>query len=257
MTITFPLLCGALIGVLLGLLGGGGSILAVPALVYAVGLDMRQAIPVSLLVIGLASAVGAAPKIRAGQVQWRLAGVFAAVGIPATFAGTALGSHLSQRVLLIGFAAVMVVAGIRMLSGSEHTGSACEIRDGGIDWRRCAPRSIPAGLLVGLLTGLFGVGGGFLIIPALVLMLGVEMPVAVGTSWLIIVANSAAGFISHVEGLSIDWAVAGSFAATATAASLIAGHLGTRMNTDRLQRWFAYLVFAVAALVVVDTVWLR
>ena len=89
MTITLALLFGAIIGVLLGLLGGGGSILAVPALVYAVGLDMDQAIPVSLIVIGVASAVGALPKIRAGHVQWRLAAIFAAAGIPATFAGAA------------------------------------------------------------------------------------------------------------------------------------------------------------------------
>lgn len=256
MTITLALVSGALIGVLLGLLGGGGSILAVPALVYAVGLDMAQAIPVSLIVIGVASAVGALPKVRAGQVEWRLAAVFAAAGIPATFAGAAIGSHLPQSVLLLGFAAVMVLAGIRMLGDTEHTGTACDT-DGGINWRRCAPRSIPAGLAVGLLTGLFGVGGGFLIIPALVLMLGVEMPIAVGTSLIIIVANSAAGVLSHLDGLHVNWAVAAAFAATATVASLLAGHLGTRLNTDRLQRWFAFLVLAVAAFVVVDTIFLR
>lgn len=221
------------------------------------GMDMRQAIPVSLLVIGVASAVAAAPKICARQVQWRLAGIFAATGIPATFAGAAIGSHLPQPALLIGFAAVMVLAGVRMLAGNEPTGTACETGDGGINWRRCAPRSIPGGLAVGVLTGLFGVGGGFLIIPALVVMLGVEMPIAVGTSLLVIVANSAAGLLSHLHGLSTDWAVAGDFAATATVTSLIAGHLGTRLNTDRLQRWFAYLVFAVAAFVLVDTIWLR
>lgn len=255
MTITLALLLGALIGVLLGLLGGGGSILAVPVLVYAVGLDMAQAIPVSLIVIGVASAVGALPKVRAGQVEWRLAAVFAAAGIPATFAGAAIGSHLPQSLLLLGFAAVMVVAGIRMLGDTDHTGTACDT-DGGINWRRCAPRSIPAGLAVGLLTGLFGVGGGFLIIPALVLMLGVQMPIAVGTSLLIIVANSAAGVLSHLDG-HVNWAVAAAFAASATVTSLGAGHLGTRLNTDRLQRWFAILVFAVAAFVVVDTIFLR
>ncbi|MCX2715719.1 sulfite exporter TauE/SafE family protein [Mycolicibacterium sp. J2] len=256
MTITLALLFGALIGVLLGLLGGGGSILAVPVLVYAVGLDMEQAIPVSLIVIGVASAVGALPKIRVGHVQWRLAAVFSAAGIPATFAGAAIGSHLPQSALLLGFAAVMVLAGVRMLRDDGPTGTACDTDDG-IDWRRCAPRSIPAGLAVGLLTGLFGVGGGFLIIPALVLVLGVDMPIAVGTSLLIITANSAAGVVSHLHGLHINWAIAAAFAGTATVASLIAGHLGTRLNTDRLQRWFALLVFAVAAFVVVDTLWLR
>jgi uncharacterized membrane protein YfcA len=256
-TLTLALVFGAVVGVLLGLLGGGGSILAVPALVYAVGFDMEQAIPVSLIVVGVAALVGAVPKVRAGQVQWRLATIFAAAGIPATFAGTAVGSHLSQNMLLIGFAVVMVVAGIRMLRETASTGTACVEGDDGINWRRCASRSVPAGLLVGLLTGLFGVGGGFLIIPALVIFLGVDMAVAVGTSLLIIVANSAAGIMSHLDGLEINWGLTLAFVGTATASSLIAGHLGTRMKTDRLQKWFAYLVFAVAAFVLVDTIWLR
>lgn len=256
MTLFVAVAFGVLIGALLGLLGGGGSILAVPALVYGMGLDMRQAIPVSLMVVGIASAVGVVPKIRAGHIQWRLAGIFAALGIPATFVGAAVGSRLPQSALLIGFSVVMVVAGVRMLSGSENTGAACEIREGVIDWKRCASRSIPAALLVGLLTGLFGVGGGFLIIPALVLMLGVDMPIAVGTSLLIIVANSAAGVLSHLGALGADWIIAACFASTATAAALVAAHIGTGLNTDRLRRWFAYLVFAVAAFVFVDTVWL-
>lgn len=174
MTITLALFLGVLIGVLLGLLGGGGSILAVPALVYALGMDMDQAIPMSLIVIGAASAIGLLPKILAQQVQWRLAAIFAITGIPATFAGTAIGRHLPQSALLVGFAAVMVVAGIRMLQDAGGPGTACDVGADGIDWRRCAPRSIPAGLAVGLLTGLLGVGGGFLIIPALVMVLGVE-----------------------------------------------------------------------------------
>lgn len=257
MTITLALALGAVIGALLGLLGGGGSILAVPALVYVLGLDVQQAIPMSLIVVGTASAVGVLPRVRAGQVQWRLATVFALAGIPATFIGTAIGRHLPQSVLMIGFATVMVVAGIRMLQENAGTGTACRVGDGGINWRRCAPRSIPAGFLVGLLTGLFGVGGGFLIIPALVLMLGVEMSIAVGTSLLIIVANSAAGVLSHLSGADIDWAIAAAFVGTAIAGSLIAGQFGARLDTRRLQRWFAYLVFAVAVYVLVDTLFVR
>jgi uncharacterized membrane protein YfcA len=248
---------GAVIGVLLGLLGGGGSILAVPALVYAVGLDIDQAIPISLIVIGVASAVGAAPKALAGQVQWRLAGIFAAVGIPAAFLGSTVGERLPQAAILLGFAVVMLVAGVRMLMDSGDTGTACTVGNKGIDWRRCAPRSIPAGLLVGLLTGLFGVGGGFLIVPALVLMLGVEMPIAIGTSLLIIVANSSAGVLSRLPDTNVDWTITAAFVSTAIAGSLIAGHFGTKLDTTRLQHWFAYLVFAVAGYVVVDTVLLH
>ncbi|MDR3660614.1 MAG: sulfite exporter TauE/SafE family protein [Mycobacterium sp.] len=253
MNIVLALALGAVIGVLLGLLGGGGSILAVPALVYVLGLGIEQAIPVSLLVVGTASAVGALPKIRVGHVQWRLAAIFSVAGIPATFVGSAIGRHLPQPVLLVGFAVVMVLAGIRMLRGDSSTGTACTVGDSGINWRRCAPRSIPAGFLVGLLTGLFGVGGGFLIVPALVLMLGVEMPIAIGTSLLIIVANSVAGVFSHLSGTSIDWTIAAAFVGTAIVGSLIAGHHGTRLDTRRLQRWFAYLVLAVAAYVLIDT----
>jgi uncharacterized membrane protein YfcA len=256
-TIGIALALGAVIGVLLGLLGGGGSILAVPALVYVLGLGVEQAIPTSLIVIGIASAVGVLPKVRAHQVQWRLAAIFAVTGIPATIAGAAIGKHLPQSALLIGFALVMVVAGIRMLQDTADTGTACAVGDSGINWRRCAPRSIPAGLLVGLLTGLFGVGGGFLIIPALVLMLGVEMPIAIGTSLLIIVANSVAGLAAHLGGVGIDWKITAAFVGTSMLGSLIAGHYGTRVNIDRLQRMFAYLVFAVAAHVLLDTIIIR
>ena len=256
-TIALALLFGAVIGVLLGLLGGGGSIMAVPALVYALGLGVEQAILIALIVIAIASAVGSLPKARAGQVNWRLAAVFAAAGIPATFAGSFLGDRLPEAVIMVGFAVVMIVAGVRMLSDNGHPGGACEVGDGGINWRRCAPRSIPVAIGVGLLTGLFGVGGGFLIIPALVVMLGVEMPIAVGTSLLIITANSAAGVAAHLHGAAIDWGLTAAFVGTAVVGALIAGQLGTKLDSSRMQHWFAYLVFLVAAYVLIDTLLLR
>lgn len=253
MMLVVALVIGAVIGVLLGLLGGGGSIMAVPALVYGLRLSTSQAILISLIVVGVASAFGAVPKVRAGQVQWRLAAIFALFGIPATFIGSAIGRHVPDAAIMIGFAGVMILAGIRMLRDTGNTGSACEVGDGGINWRRCAPRSIPTGLGVGLLTGLFGVGGGFLIIPALVLMLGVEMPIAIGTSLVIITANSAGGVVAHLHDAEINWAITAAFVGTAIVGSLIAGHLGTKLNTDQLRHWFAYLVFVVAAYVVIDT----
>ncbi len=254
MAIAIGLALGALIGVLLGLLGGGGSILAVPALVYGLEFGVEEAIPISLIVVAAASAVGVLPKIRAGQVRWRMAGIFAAAGIPATIAGSTLSRHLPQSVLLVGFAIVMVVAGIRMLADQSACGTACKVEAGQVNWRRCVPRSIGAGLLVGLLTGLFGVGGGFLIIPALVVLLGVEMSAAVGTSLLIIIANSTAGIVSHLQSISVDWPVTAAFVVAAMASSLAAGNFGTRTETARLQHWFAYLVFAIAAYVLIDTI---
>lgn len=257
LTLIISLALGAVIGVLLGLLGGGGSIMAVPALVYGLKLSVGQAIPVSLVVVAAASAVGAFPKARAGQVQWRLAAIFAAFGIPGTFLGSLVGRHLPQPAILVGFAVVMVAAGVRMLLDRDSTGTACEVGDSGINWKRCAPRSIPTGLFVGFLTGLFGVGGGFLIVPALVVMLGVETSIAIGTSLVIIVANSAAGIVAHAGSFSVNWSVTAAFVGTAIVGSLIAGHVGARMDTARLQRWFAYLVFVVAAYVLVDTLFLH
>ena len=158
---------------------------------------------------------------------------------------------------MIGFAVVMVAAGIRMLRDTGDTGTACKVGNEGINWRRCAPRSIPAAFVVGLLTGLFGVGGGFLIIPALVLMLGVEMPIAVGTSLLIITANSAGGVARTPARRQINWAITVAFVGSAIVGSLIAGQVGTKIDTGRLRHWFAYLVFAVAAYVLLDTVLLH
>ncbi len=245
---------GLVIGVLLGLLGGGGSILAVPALVYGVGMTLSAAVPTSLIVVGVSSATAVLPRLRSGQVAWRIAAVFGAAGAGAAFAGTALNRLLDPRVVLIGFAALMVAAGIRMLRDQPTSGGDCALPDGGVNWRGCLPKAIGSGLVVGFLTGLFGVGGGFLIIPALVLLLGLPMTVAVGTSLVIIVINSAAGFAAHAGNVTLDYPIVGVFTVAAVAGSLIAGKVASRLPADRLRRWFAYLVFAVAVFVAVEAV---
>ncbi|NMM85565.1 permease [Rhodococcus sp. SRB_17] len=250
MTLALTLALGSVIGILLGLLGGGGSILAVPVLVYALGIPLDQAVPMSLLVVGIASLFGAIPKVAARQVQWRLAAVFAATGLLAAFAGSAVNRILPPAVTMTGFAVVMVVAGIRMLSETSDVGTACRIEGAGINWRRCTSRAIPAGLGVGFLTGLFGVGGGFLIVPALVLLLGIEMSVAVGTSLVIVTANSGSGLIAYLGDLTLDWGLVAAFTVTAIAGSVVAGRFGQHIDKARLQKWFAYLIFAVAAFVV-------
>jgi uncharacterized membrane protein YfcA len=148
----------------------------------------------------------------------------------------------------------MVAAGIRMLGDQTDTGGDCALPGGGINWRGCLPKSIAVGLGVGFLTGLFGVGGGFLIIPALVLLLGLPMPLAVGTSLAIIVINSAAGFAAHAGDAPIDYRIATAFTAAAIIGSLAAGRIAGRLPARRLQRGFAYLVFAVAAFVVIQAI---
>ncbi|GAA2636552.1 sulfite exporter TauE/SafE family protein [Paractinoplanes durhamensis] len=245
---------GAIIGVLLGLLGGGGSILAVPALVYGTGLPLAAAVPTSLLVVGISSTTAVFPRLRARQIQWRLAGIVGGAGAVAAFAGAAVNRLLDPRIVLVGFAVLMVAAGIRMLRDQDEAGGDCALPGGGINWRGCLPKAVAVGLAVGFLTGLFGVGGGFLIIPALVLLLGLPMPLAVGTSLAIIVINSAAGFAAHAGDAPIDYRIAAAFTVAAVAGSLAAGRLAGRLPARRLQRAFAYLVFAVAAFVIIQAI---
>ncbi|MBC6459134.1 sulfite exporter TauE/SafE family protein [Actinomadura sp. HBU206391] len=249
---TAALVLGALIGVLLGLLGGGGSILAVPALVYGVGLPLRAAVPTSLLVVGISSATAVLPRLRAGQVQWRIAAVFGSAGAAAAFGGATVNRLVDPRAVLVGFAALMVAAGAGMLREQATVGGDCALPGGGVNWRGCLPKAVGAGVVVGFFTGLFGVGGGFLIIPALVLLLGLPMTVAVGTSLVIIVTNSVAGFAAHAGDAVLDYRIAAVFTLAATVGSITAARVAARLPADRLRRWFAYLVFAVAAFVAVQ-----
>ncbi|MGY1592045.1 sulfite exporter TauE/SafE family protein [Geodermatophilus sp. SYSU D00708] len=245
-------IAGLVIGALVGLLGGGGSILAVPALVYAAGQDLPQAVATSLLVVGITSLVALLPRLRAGRVAWRIAVLFGAAGAATAFAGAAVNRLLPDDVVLGLFAALMVGAGVRMLAEKPATGAACAVDGGRVNWRRCLPRTLAGGLAVGFLTGLLGVGGGFLIIPVLVLVLGLPMTTAIGTSLVIIAANSAAGFAAHAGETTLDVPVTAAFTAAAVVTALAAGRIASRVDTARLRRWFAYLVFAVAAFILVQ-----
>ncbi|KHL04855.1 sulfite exporter TauE/SafE family protein [Sinomonas humi] len=242
---------GAVVGGLLGLVGGGGSILAVPALVYGVGLPLAAAIPGSLVVVGASSAVAVLPRIRRG-VNWRLALIIGAAGTATAYLGAAVNRVLDQKVLLLAFAAIMVGAGIRMLRRTEAMGGSCALPEGGVNWRSCLPKAILTGAVVGFLTGLLGVGGGFLIVPALALVLGLPMALTVGTSLVIIVINSLAGLAAHLGQMHFDWAVIGAFAVAAMAASIAAGRLGRRLPEHALKRGFAGLVLLVAVYVAIQ-----
>ncbi len=239
---------GLVIGALLGLVGGGGGILAVPALTYGLGLPLAAAVPASLVVIGSASAVAVAPRARR-EVHWRIALTVGAAGIPTALAGGVTNRHLDQRWLLLAFAAIMVIAAVRMLRGHDEAGGVCERPGGGVAWRRCLPRAIATGLVVGFLTGLLGVGGGFLLVPALIVALGLRTLTAVATSLVVIVINSAAGLVPYLgaETGGLDWSIVAPFALAAVVASLPAGRLARRLPAGRLRRGFAVLVLVVAA----------
>ncbi|AXJ10991.1 permease [Arthrobacter sp. PM3] len=222
--------------------------LAVPALVYGVGIPLAAAIPSSLVVVGASSAVAVLPRLRGG-VNWRLALIIGAAGTATAYLGAMVNRLLDPRVLLLAFAAIMVLAGLRMLRPTQAEGGACALPGGGVNWRSCLPKAVATGAVVGFLTGLLGVGGGFLIVPALSLVLGLPMALTVGSSLVIIVINSIAGFTAHLGDLHLDWAVTGAFAGAAMIASLAAGRLGTNIPDKALKRGFGVLVLVIAAYV--------
>ncbi|MFC7345037.1 sulfite exporter TauE/SafE family protein [Saccharopolyspora griseoalba] len=241
---------GAVIGLALGLLGAGGSILAVPALVYGVGQPLQTAIPTSLAVVALSSLGALLPRERRTAVRWPVALVFGVAGIPAAFGGAALGKLVPQRWLLLAFAALMVVVAVRMLRGGENDTGACRTQQGGINWRTCLPKSVFAGASVGALTGLFGVGGGFVIVPALALLLGLGAQQAVATSLVIVLINSAAGLAAHAGAAdNIDYRVLLLFAGAALVVSVVAARWAAKLDASTVRRWFAFVVLAVAVLV--------
>ncbi len=162
------------VGVALGLLGGGGSILTVPLLAYVGGMDAKQAIATSLLVVGVTSVVGAISHARAGRVQWRTGLIFGGAGMVGAYAGGVLARFIPGTVLLIGFAVMMIATAVAMLRGRRTVDAS------GTGHRLPVPKIVAEGLVVGLVTGLVGAGGGFLVVPALALLGGLPMPIAVG-----------------------------------------------------------------------------
>jgi uncharacterized membrane protein YfcA len=282
---------GFLVGLSLGALGGGGSILAVPALVYGVGETAQAATATSLLVVGFAALVGVVPHWRKGHVRLCAGLVFGAAGVGGSFLGTALNHGVDQDVLLLAFSIFMMVAGVAMLRRSRRPvavstdGGAmqlgitdvpigvvpggpvdrcglmvpCAPEDGGgvaVQTRTDPPRTrldtatlakvIGAGTVVGLLTGFFGVGGGFVIVPALVLTLGFAMPEAVGTSLVVIAINAAVALVMRAGSSTIDWSAALPFLITAAAGTVIGGRLGERIDPRKLTGAFVVLLTLVA-----------
>lgn len=227
---------GLLIGLLLGLLGGGGSILAVPALVYGAGLPLSAAVPTSLVVVGVSSATAVLPRLRSRQVEWSTAGVLGVIGAAAALAGAAVNRLLEPRFVLAGFAVLMVAAGAQMLRANTPGSASGRRPGGGKPWRSHLPKVLGAGFAVGFLTGLFGIGGGFLIVPALVLVLELPMEAAVGTSLLVIVLNSVAGFVAHAGHAHLDYAVTAVFTLAAVAGSLAGALVSRPVDADRLRR---------------------
>ncbi|MHB9863894.1 sulfite exporter TauE/SafE family protein [Streptomyces sp. YIM S03343] len=242
------LAAGAVIGLALGALGGGGSVLAVPALIYLLGFTPVAATTASLVIVSVTSATALTAHARDGQVRLRTGLLFAAAGIVPAMLGGLLAAHLPGAVLTMAFAAVAAVAALRMLR-PRPAEPVTTVQPG---------RAAAAGAGLGAVTGVLGVGGGFLAVPALVGVLGMRMRAAVGTSLLVITVNSLAALAAlamragTADGL--DWGLIAPFAATAVLGAWDGKRLAAKVSGGALQRIFALVLLTVAALMLVDAV---
>jgi uncharacterized membrane protein YfcA len=256
---------GFLIGLSLGALGGGGSILAVPALVYAAGQDPKSATTTSLVLVTITALIGIIPHWRAGHVRVAAGTVFGLAGIGGSLVGSVWNEAVDADVLLLAFSMLMLVAAFAMWRRLQRQAARPPVRSAGAAAAvpgqiRTDPRNssairldlptalkvVLAGSFIGLLTGFFGVGGGFVIVPALVLALGFSMPDAVGTSLIVIAVNSTVALATRLPSGSIEWATVIPF----TIASLVGVFVGSRLASTRdpsfLQKWFVILLVVVA-----------
>ncbi|MGH0033818.1 MAG: sulfite exporter TauE/SafE family protein [Myxococcota bacterium] len=233
----------AVIGLSLGFFGGGGSILTVPLLVYVFGLEPKVAIASSLLIVAVASLSGALQHARAGNLQPRTAVVFGAAGLAGAYLGGRASAWVAGEILLVLFAAVMIGTALAMWRGRRAVDPAAT---------SVAPMKLALqGTIVGGFTGLVGAGGGFLIVPALVLWAGLPMPAAVGTSLAIIVGNSLAGFAGYAAHVSVDPGLVASVAGVAVLGSFGGSQLARRIDPATLRKGFATFVLGMGAVILV------
>lgn len=238
---TLALLGAALIGISLGLTGAGGSIITLPVLVYLAGLPPKEAVGLSLFIVAVAASVGALQRLRSGEIHIKAGLMFALSGMAGAAAGARLTPLVSGRVLMGIFAVLMLAVAINMLIGSKvEPGIKADCRPA---------RCLLAGLAVGVLTGFIGVGGGFLLMPALVKFAKLPLRVATGTSLAVISFNSAAGFVSHFGEAPPRWALAFAFAGIAAAGVLLGSIYAKRLPVVRLRQGFAFMVIITGSFV--------
>ncbi len=257
-------IASATIGISLGLIGSGGSILTLPVLVYLFQVPPITATAYSLFIVGLTSLVGTWPKYRAGSVDLRTAAVFGIPSIVAVYLTRKLLVPLipeelfriggwmvsGATAIMLLFGLMMLAAAISMILNTEQNTRSRRSRPGGY-----YPFAMLEGLLVGGLTGLVGAGGGFLIIPALVLLGGLSIETAIGTSLLIIAAKSLIGFTGDLAGMQIEWAMLLSVSGLAIAGFYIGDRLSRRLPAPRLQQAFGWFVLAMGSYVILKELW--
>lgn len=246
-TLILVLSLSVVIGLSLGVLGGGGSILTVPILVYVAGFEAKEAIAASLFVVGVTSAVSVISHARGGRVMWRTGLTFGAAGMAGAFVGGLLGGHIPGQILLIAFAIMMVATAIAMLRGRKSKGGDGTAEP--VKHELPLGRVLLDGAVVGLITGLVGAGGGFLVVPALALLGGLPMSIAVGTSLVVIAMKSFAGLAGYLTTVHLDWGLTLAVTAAAIVGTLIGSKLAGRIPEAALRKAFGWFVLAMGTFV--------
>jgi uncharacterized membrane protein YfcA len=234
-----------LVGVSLGLLGGGGSILTVPILRYVLGMEGHAAIATSLLVVGTTSVAALMAHARKGRVRWRTGSLFGGAGIVGAFLAGRVAHRMPASLMLLALSGMMFATALAMLRPQRKLGVAGK-RGGRHPSHLPIPKMLISGLIFGCVTGLLGAGGGFLVVPALVLLGGLPISSAIGTSLLVIALNSFAGFAGYHGHVAIDWQLALSISAAAVAGSFGGALLASRLSAQTLRHGFGWFMIAMA-----------
>lgn len=237
-----------LMGITLGLLGGGGSILTVPILVYILGVEEKTAIAMSLLVVGSTSIVAMISHARQGNVVWRTGLIFGLFGMMGAFAGGKIAKFIPGNLLLVLFALLMLVTGAAMLRPKKKSAELAgpDAEDKPLQMGKVAIE----GIVVGAVTGLVGAGGGFLVVPALALLGGLSMKRAIGTSLLVISMKSFAGFASFASFVELDWTLFAVFTTASIAGTIVGTLIAKKIDANKLRTGFAVFVFVMAAVMI-------
>lgn len=247
MEILGALIAGTFIGSVLGFVGAGGAMLAVPILIYGFGFEPSVASTAALAVVGSAALSGASAKIKSKQIYYRDALVIWSIGLITNIGFSSIVDTLPEDFIAIGFSVVIVFAGLSMLGSPLTT----------IHKRMSWPVLIGISLLIGSITGLFGIGGGFLVIPVLVLGFGTSQAIAAGTALLVIAINSATALLGHHALWSeVSWSIPLAMGASAVVVAQIASRIKLPISDVHLRKVFAYLLFSVAAFSLIERLFL-
>ncbi len=257
--IFLAIISGAITGIVLGLFGSGGSIIAMPALMYLLDVEAKSAIAMSMGIVAVTATISGWDNWRRGNVDLKVAAMFGLFGVIGTYGGARLGVYTPVQVQLTLFALVMYAAAWKMLQPKKQPVAQLATAGGpplSEDEAISAHMGHIAahGVGVGVLTGLVGVGGGFLIVPALVLLSGIPMKLAIGTSLVIVAAKSYAGFAGYVGSVPVDWATVAAFTTFTVAGSFVGTRIAHRFSQETLKRSFGIFLVFVASYIILKTV---